>query len=166
MSTFTSSGRRGRLRRAAHPLLALLTIAVLLQGCAAGVRGEPPFAQVMGWKIEARELALDLRLRNVNDQTLEVEGVDLSVDVGDGVRLFRHSETRGVDIAAGGAEILRIVLQAEEPGVRELERLARGDVTSLAYTLEGTVRTADSGRLAIGREGRIYTVPGRPGEFR
>ncbi len=146
--------------------LALMTLFGFLAACAGGVRGEPPFAQVMGWRVAGETLGVDLRLRNVNDEAMEVQGLDVTVALGDDTPLFRHTERKAVEIAPGGFETLRLEVRAEAAGLAAFERLSAGDTGSLVYELSGTVSTAESGSLPIGRTGRIYTVPGRPGEFR
>ncbi len=152
-----------------HPVLAmcgLVCVLLLAAACAGGVRGESPFAQVTGWRIDGRDLSVDLRLRNVNDEPLVVRALDLDVVLDDSVELFRHRATPGHEIAAGGFETLALSVTASEEGTALLERLASGERASLAYRLEGTVHSEESGDLPIEREGHIYTVPGRPGEFR
>lgn len=152
-------------RRPALTALALL-LALALGACGGGVRGESPFAQVSSWRIDGRDLALDLRLRNVNEEPLEVRALTLDVTVDDGVELFRHDAPLALEIAAGGFETVHLEGTASAAGTALLQRLAKGDVASLAYRLQGSVDSEDSGELTIEREGRIYTVPGRPNEFR
>lgn len=149
------------------PWLMALFVAALLTACTGGqVRGEAPFAQVSSWAIDGRELVLDLRLRNVNDQPLVATELALSVTLDDGVLLFRHRAPVDIDIAAGGFETIPLSLEASEAGTALLADLADGKRTDLPYRLEGTVFSEKSGDLPIARDGRIYTVPGRPGEFR
>ncbi|MEE4174983.1 MAG: LEA type 2 family protein [Xanthomonadales bacterium] len=148
-------------------LLALLFLAGVLPACSGdAVRDESPFAEVSGWRIEGRDLSIDLRLRNVNVEPMRVAGLDLAVRLDDGVSLFRHRETPGVEIAPGGFETLTVRTEATAAGTALLEALAGRERPNLPYVLEGTVTTEKSGALPIRREGRIYTVPGRPGEFR
>ena len=142
-------------------------LAANLTACSGdAVRDESPFAEVSGWRIEGRDLSIDLRLRNVNVEPLQIEALDLAVQLDDGVNLFRHRESPGVDIAPGGFETLSVRTEATVAGTALLEALAARDRTDLPYVLEGSVTTEKSGVLPIRREGRIYTVPGRPGEFR
>lgn len=162
----TSNGLATRGLRALPSLLLSLTVA-LLAACSSGaVRDEAPFAEVGGWGIEGRDLTVSLRLRNVNDDPMRVEGIDLGVVLDGNVPLFRHRGTPGVDIAPGGFETLEIRTEATREGTALLEALSNRERGDLPYVLEGTVSTANSGNLPIRREGRIYTVPGRPGEFR
>lgn len=145
----------------------LLLSAFLTAACAAGIRGEAPFAQVTGWRLGGgNELTVDLRLRNVNDEPLRIRALELAVNIDDDLELFRHSETLDIEIAAGGFETLRLDTDASDAGRSRLGELSDGTVGSLPYALEGVVEPVDGGELAIARSGHIYPVPGRPGEFR
>ncbi len=157
---------RQSLQRFAVRLAPLLTATLMLCACAGGVRGESPFAQVTSWRIDGRALSVDLRLRNVNDEALELRSLVLAVDLDDDVNLFRHEQGLDLEIAAGGFETIQLDITASEAGTERLRRLSDGEVASLAYRLEGSVDSEDSGRLSIERDGHIYTVPGRPGSFR
>jgi LEA14-like dessication related protein len=156
---------RGGLR--ARPLLFLLLCATWLASCSGNaVRDEAPFAEVSSWSIEGRELFVALRLRNVNDDPMQVEGLELDVELDQQIPLFRHRGNPGIEIAPGGFETLEIRAEASQEGTALLKALSDRERGDLPYVLEGTVITANSGNLPIRREGRIYTVPGRPGEFR
>jgi LEA14-like dessication related protein len=154
-------------RYAARTLLLLVLSATGLSACSGDVvRDEAPFVEVSGWSIDGRDLSIDLRLRNVNDDPMQVEGLELEVDLDRSVRLFRHQGQPGVDIAPGGFETLEIREEASQEGTALLQALSDRERANLPFVLKGTVMTANSGNLPIRREGRIYTVPGRPGEFR
>jgi len=147
-------------------LTALFALCVLAACGADGVRGESPFAQVTGWRLANQGLELDLRLRNVNDEALEMTTLNLSVRLGEGVPLFTIAGPRTLDIPPGGFETLHLTPATDADGLALLRALAAGETASLAYRLDGTVSTRESGDLPIEREGFIYPVPGRPGEFR
>jgi LEA14-like dessication related protein len=145
----------------------LLLGAALLAACSGNaVRDEAPFAEVSSWSIDGRALSVALRLRNVNDDPMRVEGLELDVELDQGVSLFRHRGSPKVEIAPGGFETLEIRAEASREGTALLEALSNRERGDLPFLLEGAVITAKSGSLPIRREGRIYTVPGRPGEFR
>lgn len=163
-NTNTTTIGKGKRRPLA---LCLLLWAWLLTACATdAIRDEAPFAEVSGWRIDGNDLAIDLRLRNVNDDPLEVEALDLEVVLDQSVPLFRHRGTPRIEIAPGGFETLAIRTEATRDGTALLKSLSDRERSNLSYVLEGTVVSPESGSLPIRREGRIYTVPGRPGEFR
>ena len=151
----------------ACPRLLFILCATLLAACSGdAVRDEAPFAEVSSWSIEGQDLSVDLRLRNVNDDPMQVEGLELDVTLDQAVSLFRHRGSPGVEIAPGGFETFEIRAKASPEGTALLKALSDRERGDLPYVLAGTVITAKSGTLPIRREGRIYTVPGRPGEFR
>jgi hypothetical protein len=155
-------------KRGLRPLQLLLLLGVTLTAaCSSGaVRDEAPFAEVSSWSIQGRGLTVALRLRNVNDDPMRIEGLELGVDLDQDVSLFRYRGTPDVEIAPGGFETLEIRAEASGEGSALLEALSKRERGDLPFALEGTVFTVKSGDLPIRREGRIYTVPGRPGEFR
>lgn len=152
------------LRRLA-PAFALV-LAWALGACGPNlIRGESPFVQVSSWQVEGDRLAIELRLRNVNEVTLDISGIQFQVSV-DGTRLANHDAPIDVGVIASGFETIRVSVQASDEGLRMLERLQNGLVDSLPYELTGRLRLADGKPLSIRREGHIYRVPGRPGQFR
>lgn len=147
-------------------LLMLLAGLTLQAGCSSsGVRGEAPFAQVTSWTLEGQRIVASLRLRNVNTERLEIRGLRLTVDL-DRTRLFTLDDGRTLSIPANGAETLAIDVPASRAGVELLESLQKGEVDSLPYLLLGAVLSAEDGELEFRRDGRIYRVPGREGQFR
>lgn len=148
------------------PVLTLMMALVVLAACSSGgVKNEAPFAQVMNWQIDGNRLTASLRLRNVNDSKLELQSLRLDVQL-DGQPLSSYQGAHAVSIPANGFETLELEMRASNEGVALLQQLQDGARASLPYHLEGTVSTADSGALAFERDGHLYTVPGRPGQFR
>jgi hypothetical protein len=55
------------------------------------------------------------------------------------------------------------------PGDRargQLAELQGGKFASLPFSLQGRVHTSEDGYLDFKHEGYLYTVPGKPGQFR
>ena len=71
-----------------------------------------------------------------------------------------------LDIPAGGFERVELQLDATPGGTALLQALEEKTLNSLPYRLDGNVESPDEGVLEFSREGFIYTVPGRPGQFR
>ncbi len=147
--------------------LVLLLALLLLAGCGSSkVKGESPFVQVGGWRTDGNTLSIDLRLRNVNDEALTVDSVELRATVNEDTPLVQLNQVIGVGIPAGGFETVSLQTTATGAGLALLQALSSGQRASLAYRLEGAVNSPDEGSLRFRTDGRIYRVPGRPGEFR
>lgn len=147
--------------------LLLFCTGLILAACSSGtVKGESPFVQVNSWRIDGSELNLELRLRNVNDEALQLSGVELGVRLANDVLLVQMQQALALSVPGGGFETIRLKATASDSGVALLEELASGALASVAYQLEGSVDSQDEGVLRFSHDGRIYTVPGRPGEFR
>jgi len=157
-----------RLEPAQQRLLCTLLFfctGLVLAACSSGaVKGESPFAQVSSWQLDGSTLSLELRLRNVNDEPLQFSSVTLNVLIEDNVPLAKIQREVALSIPAGGFETIRLQATASSAGVVLLDALTGED--SVAYQLEGAVDSSDDGLLRFMHAGRIYTVPGRPGEFR
>ena len=147
--------------------LALLICAALLAACGGTkrVRGEAPFVDITSWSIDGQELSAALRVRNVNDEALPVSGIQLDIDL-DGESLVSHLETTDIEVAANGSERVDLVMTATEAGTALLSELQGGERQSLPYHFEGWVQETDGKKMRYQRDGHIYTVPGRPGQFR
>jgi hypothetical protein len=143
----------------------LLLLAALTACSGSTVRGEAPFVQVNSWRLQGEQLEMLLRLRNVNDAELAVETVDLSVRL-DGEPLLSLRQAVDVTIPATGFESLRLSGTVSADGAGQLARLEAGEFASLPFVIDGRLETSGDGELALRREGRIYPMPGRPGEFR
>lgn len=161
----STPGPNRRARRC--QALALLALALLaLAGCGPKlVRGEPPFVDIASWQIEGARLALALRVRNVNGEALPVRALDLDLSL-DGAPLASFATRHDLAVAANGFETLRLSAAATAEGRTLLEKLEQGERASLPYLLDGSVVTEGGKRLEIRREGHVYPVPGRPGQFR
>ena len=106
-----------------------------------------------------------LGMRNINEVTIQVARVSFTVML-DGSELARYDDAVDVSVIASGRETLRFELQASESGRQLLESLEIGEMPNLPYTLDGAIATAEDGELEFTGEGRLYPVPGRPGQFR
>lgn len=147
-------------------LTLLLVSACILAACGSRqVRNQPPLAQITSWTVAGEELRVELHLRNVNEEPLPLFGVQLSLRLGE-VQLASHWQTLDESVAASGFESIPLSMTATGEGLREFQALQEGAKRSLPYTLEGYVLTSSDRELRFLREGHIYTVPGRPGQFR
>lgn len=146
--------------------LLALACALLLTSCAShGIRGEPPFVQVNGLKLRAQDLTLDLGMRNVNSEPLVLEHIEFSLSLEE-TTLAIYNAASGASVIANGRENLRFELVASEEGAALLGELEQGSRKDLEYRFEGVFSANEKQQLRVQRSGRIYPVPGRPGQFR
>jgi hypothetical protein len=141
-------------------------LGLILASCAGqGVRGQPPFVQVNGLKLQDQLVSLDLGVRNVNSDAIFIEHVEFSISL-DGTNLGVYKAASRANVTASGTENLRFELSASPAGVDLLNELQNGSRPNLEYLLEGVLLVTDSGEMKVKREGHVYPVPGRPGQFR
>lgn len=146
--------------------LLLACLALCLGACAsAGLRGHAPFTDINALRLDGRALELDLGLRNPNTVPIQIEHIRFSVRLED-TRLTEYQAPSNASVLANGVENLRFQLTATEDGAALLNDLQSGQRASLAYTLEGLITAAEKTELKLDRQGRLYPVPGRPGQFR
>lgn len=152
-----------------RPAFGLFMLVMLLAACGGNARqvsGEVPLVSLDGLGLSENTLELDIRIRNINDSSLELPTLTLSLTldgqyVVQGRRLYPS-----VVIAARGREVIRMETDLNARGRQLLEELARGDRDSLAYQLdlefEGRRRRQEDPEV----RGFLHAVPGQPGRFR
>jgi LEA14-like dessication related protein len=139
---------------------------LLLASCSSrAIRGESPFVQVNGMKLQEQNLTLDLGLRNVNSEAIFIEHIEFSVTL-DETSLAVYNAASQASVTANGTENIRFELAATPGGIDLLNELERGDHSNLEYTLEGVLQDNEGHQMKVRRRGHIYPVPGRPGHFR
>ena len=144
--------------------MALLLLA--LGACAsAGLRGHAPFVEINSMRLSGQELELFMGLRNPNAEPILMEHIEFSVQLED-TSLAVYKAASAASILAHGTDILRFQLTASPQGSALLGELEAGERGSLAYTLQGEIRASEKVIMPFDRKGRLYAVPGRPGQFR
>lgn len=129
------------------------------------IEGRPPFIGISGMNLQQERLAVDFRIANQNGVAMTIEAIDIAVRVGE-VELVRDDRPLQLAIDANSAEELRVERQPGQQTLALLTSLENGSVPSLPFDLAGRVRTLEDGYLAFEQKGHLYTVPGRPGQFR
>jgi LEA14-like dessication related protein len=148
------------------PFLLILLIGVLLSACASpGVRGEPPFIQINGLRLVDDLVNLDLGIRNVNAEPMMIEHIEFEFTV-ENEELAIYKAASSASVSSNGMENLRFELAASPGGLKLLNDLQNGDHPNLEYAIEGVLQVFEDSELKVRREGRLYPVPGRPGQFR
>ncbi len=156
------------------PAWLLGCILLLLGGCGSGtreIRGELPLVGVEGLTVEGDQVSLLLRLRNVNDRSLQVYDLEASLRVNDQA-LATVSDSPRIEISARGRETLRLQAPASQEGLDALtllgpteEEAATGAV-NVAWQLDLELIDERGRGRDIQASGFFHPVPGRPGHFR
>ena len=154
------------LKRRPLPIALLFAAALLTAACGNRlVRGESPFVTVDSVSAAGTALELRLRVRNVNEVPIDVRRVRFVLKLEE-TPLARFEGPSRASVIANGVETLSFELTASDAGRGMLESLTAGGVANLRYDLEGEIQAVEGEILDFTGEGRIYPVPGRPGQFR
>ncbi len=146
--------------------LLILSAALTIASCASqGVRGQSPFVQINGLKIQDQSLSLDLGVRNVNSEAINIEHIEFSISL-DETSLAIYKAASQANIIANGTENLRFELVPSIEGLELLNKLQDGEYPNLEYSLEGMFLVNENKKMKVRSTGHIYPVPGRPGHFR
>ena len=129
------------------------------------IRGEAPLVRMTELSHEDSSITLQLSMRNVNGDSLDIQSIDFSLSVDD-EELFSYQGPAETNIVANGTETWSVEVEESQSSRDLLNTLENGDVKSLHYTFNGTVRSRDDDNLRFKHEGHLYPLPGRPGHFR
>lgn len=129
------------------------------------VSGEPPLAGIDGLERQGEELVIELALRNVNDVSMQLSAVEIELGLA-GQPLAAGREETPLTISARGREVLRLQMIGREAGMEQLEGLARGERTSLPWTLQLTLIDDNERFKRASAQGWLHPVPGQPDRFR
>ena len=147
-------------------LVLVVLVAVICAACCAKlIRGESPMVRMSELSHQDNDISLQLNIRNVNDEPLDIISIDFSLAT-DENDLIAHVGPVEINIAANGIETWSVSAAENETSRELLDSLQNGDIKSLSYSLNGSIKTANDGNLRFEHEGHIYPLPGRPGHFR
>ena len=147
-------------------LLTACLASIFLSACGPKlVRGESPFVSIQGIELGEENMTLRLRIRNINDVAIETTNIQFDLDL-EGEALVAYNQPQRANVIASGAETLSFELAPSEAGKALLLSLQNREVPNLEYRLSGELGTVDDPTLTFSGNGRIYPVPGRPGQFR
>lgn len=155
-----------KLRQISKTIFLCSLLGLMLSSCASqGVRGQSPFVQVNGLKLQDQLVSLDLGVRNVNSDAIFIEHVEFSISLNE-TSLGVYKASSQANVVASGTENLRFEFTASPAGIDLLNELQTASRPNLKYLLEGVLLVTDNGEMKVKRKGHIYPVPGRPGQFR
>jgi len=150
-----------------YPLVVAMLLLVLL-AVACGpkqIRDESPMVRISELSHQDGIVSLQLSIRNINDEELDILDVDFNLS-SDDQQLLAFTGPVSININANGTEIWPADIAESDTTRQQLDALQSGEIKSLPYKLEGTVSTRESGRLRFEYEGHLYPLPGRAGYFR
>lgn len=144
----------------------MLVGALLFSGCGSKqVRGESPMLRISELSHQDGNVNLQLSIRNVNDEELDILELDFKLTTED-QQLLGYSGPAPVNIVANGTESWSVEIVEDNVLREQLDALQNDEIKSLPYLLEGSIRTLDTGKLRFETRGHLYPLPGRPGYFR
>jgi hypothetical protein len=151
--------------RPARLALLLLAIAACVSCGPQVIEGRPPFIGISGMHLVEDTLSADFRISNQNGVPMNIEAIDLEVAI-NGAELASENRQLKLAIDANSAEEIHVEKLPEAFTRDLLASLENREVKSLPFSLKGSVRTLESGRLRFEQKGHLYPVPGKPGFFR
>ena len=147
-------------------LALVLLLALGLAACSSGqVRDESPMVRVSEVSRLDDDITVQLRIRNVNDEALDIRTISFEL-TSDDEPFLAWDGPAAVNIAAKGTETWSAGISASASGGALLDSLQQGSIKSLPYALKGSVETVDDQTLRFEAVGHLYPLPGRPGYFR
>ena len=150
-----------------YPLVVTMLLLVLL-AVACGpkqILDESPMVRISELSHQDGIVSLQLSIRNINDEELDILDIDFNLS-SDDKQLLAFSGPVSININANGTEAWPADIAESDTTRQQLNALQSGEIKSLPYQLEGTVNTRESGRLRFEYKGHLYPLPGRTGYFR
>jgi hypothetical protein len=149
----------------ARPALSLL-LALGLAACGGGqVRDESPLVRVSELSHLDDTISVQLSIRNVNDEALDIRAISFEMTSED-EQFLAWDGPASVNIAAKGTETRSVGVTPSARAGALLDSLEEGTIKSLPYALRGSVENVEGKTLRFEATGHIYPLPGRPGYFR
>lgn len=144
----------------------LIAVALLLVACGDHlIRGVSPIVRMNELSHDGKTVTVQMTLRNRNGVAMDVEHMNFSL-TSDGADLLVYDGPAITSIAANGTENWSVDAGEPEATNKKLNMLESDEITSLLYTIKGTITSTEAGALDFDYEGYLYPVPGRPGRFR
>jgi hypothetical protein len=144
----------------------MLVSLVLCIGCATNkIKGNPPFVAISSMMMTDETISASFDVRNINQVPMTIDAVDITISVR-GSGFSSYSGAYQLSIDPNTTEAITLDKLPGDHARGQLVELQGGKIASLPFSLEGRVHTTEDGYLDFKHEGYLYTVPGRPGQFR
>ena len=144
-----------------------LSILALCTACGGAhqVKGESPFVRISSLSVDEHSLTAEFDIHNINDVKMDIDAIDIRI-TGPSSELGHFAGDLRLSIDPNTTEEVSLQETAGQDTENILHELESGQISSMAFSLEGRVHTGDDGYLSFRNEGHLYPVPGRPGQFR
>jgi len=148
-------------------LYILMLVSLLLCiACAPNkIKGNPPFVSIASITMTDQDLVAGFDVRNINEVEMTIDSVDITISA-KGSDFSHYSGAYSLKIDPNTTETITLDKLPDENARRQLTDLQSGKIASLPFSLQGRVHTAEDNYLDFKHEGYLYTVPGKPGQFR
>lgn len=110
-------------------------------------------------------LALQLSIRNINDDPMDVLEIDFNMQAAD-KDFIVYSGPVNIEVGANSTENWTFEAEDNSNNRNLLNQLESGEINSLPYVMKGSIKSLEKNNLRFEHEGHIYPLPGRPGYFR
>ena len=150
------------------PIALIALVATSLVACGGGPRllkGEPPQVSINSLTRVNSNLQIELRLHNINHVPMDVSRISLTLTLDD-YPLRVEENLPALHLDASTTEMARFTVPLPAEVDRQLADVESGARASLSHELSGVITERDGKDLRFRREGHLYPVPGRPGQFR
>jgi hypothetical protein len=147
-------------------VLVLLVSLVLCIGCAPNkIKGNPPFVAISSMMMTDEALSASFDVRNINQVPMTIDAVEITISTR-GSEFSTYSGAYQLNLDPNTTEAITLDKLPADRARGQLAELQGGKIASLPFSLQGRVHTIEDGYLDFRHEGYLYTVPGKPGQFR
>jgi hypothetical protein len=144
----------------------MLVSLVLCVGCAPNkIKGNPPFVAISSMMMTDEALSASFDVRNINEVPMTIDAVDITISTR-GSEFSSYSGAYQLSLDPNTTEEVTLDKLPGDYARGQLAELQGGKIASLPFSLQGRVHTTEDGYLDFRHEGYLYTVPGKPGQFR
>jgi len=149
-----------------RPYPLMLVSLVLCIACAPNkIKGNPPFVAISSVMMTDKALAASFDVRNINEVPMTIDAVDINIST-KGSEFTSYSGAYNLSLDPNTTEAITLDNLPGDKARGQLADLQSGKIASLSFSLQGRVHTVEDGYLDFKHEGYLYTVPGKPGQFR
>lgn len=146
-------------------LVLMILLLPALSACGGGqlARDRQPQVVIEGATVGEAQLQLSIGVRNLNEVLLDVAYLEFDLEMGTFERR-RTQRSGALRVPANSREYVPMILPLDTEQQQWIT--GQSHQQGIHYRMWGKVHRQDGGPFPFRVEGRLYPVPGRPGEFR